>query len=140
MNVVERATEAGADILLKVEGLTKRFHGRGGRTVHAVEDVSFDVPRGATVGVVGESGSGKTTAGRSILRLTEPTSGKAFFDGVDLFSLSEKEVRAYRRRIQIIFQDPFSSLNPRMRVDAIVNEALSACGYPRAKRRERLLA
>ncbi|WEX12007.1 ABC transporter ATP-binding protein [Chelativorans sp. AA-79] len=136
---MDRMIGADAGILLRVEGLTKRFSGRGGRTVHAVEDVSFDVPRGATVGLVGESGSGKTTAGRSLLRLTEPTSGSAVFDGVDLFSLSEKEMRAYRRRIQIIFQDPFSSLNPRMRVDAIIDEALSACNYPRgAKRRERI--
>ncbi|WP_295807040.1 ABC transporter ATP-binding protein [uncultured Nitratireductor sp.] len=125
--------------LVAVEGLTKRFVGRGGRTVHAVEDVSFSIRRGTTVGLVGESGSGKTTAGRAILRLIEPTSGKAVFDGVDLCSLSERALRAYRQRLQIIFQDPFSSLNPRMRIDAIIGEALDARGFPRGvKRRERV--
>ncbi|EKF20009.1 ABC transporter ATP-binding protein [Nitratireductor pacificus] len=125
--------------LLRIEGLTKRFTGRGGRTVHAVEDVSFAIRRGTTIGLVGESGSGKTTAGRAILRLIEPTAGKAVFDGVDLFALPERELRAYRQRLQIIFQDPFSSLNPRMRIDAIIGEALDARGFPRgAKRRERV--
>ncbi|MEQ1937431.1 ABC transporter ATP-binding protein [Mesorhizobium sp. CN5-321] len=125
--------------LLSVQGLTKHFPARNGRIVHAVEDVSFEVRRGSTVGLVGESGSGKTTAGRAILRLIEPTSGKALFDGVDLFSLSAKEMRAYRRKLQIVFQDPFSSLNPRLKVSAILSEALDACGFPRGKaRRERI--
>jgi oligopeptide/dipeptide ABC transporter ATP-binding protein len=121
--------------LLEVEGLVKRFPARGGRTVHAVEDVSFSVKRGTTVGLVGESGSGKTTAGRALLRLIEPTGGRAIFDGIDIFTLSDREMRAYRRRMQIIFQDPFSSLNPRMRIEAILGEALDACGYPRGVRR-----
>ena len=125
--------------LLSVQGLTKHFPARNGRIVHAVEDVSFEVRRGSTVGLVGESGSGKTTAGRAILRLIEPTSGKALFDGVDLFSLSAKEMRAYRRKLQIVFQDPFSSLNPRLKIAAILSEALDACGFPRGKaRRERI--
>ncbi len=125
--------------LLVVEGLTKHFPARNGRIVHAVEDVSFEVRRGSTVGLVGESGSGKTTAGRAVLRLIEPTSGKALFDGVDLFSLSAAEMRAYRRKLQIVFQDPFSSLNPRLRVSAILGEALDACGFARGKaRRERI--
>ncbi|GLQ56458.1 ABC transporter ATP-binding protein [Devosia nitrariae] len=125
--------------LLDVRGLTKTFVGRNGRTVHAVSDVSFSVRRGTTVGLVGESGSGKTTAGRSVLRLIEPSGGKAVFDGVDLFSLSEREMKAYRKRLQIIFQDPFSSLNPRMRIDAILSEALDAADFARgAARRERI--
>jgi len=140
--VIETSTakpQNGEAPLVAVEGLTKRFVGRGGRTVHAVEDVSFSIRRGTTVGLVGESGSGKTTAGRAILRLIEPTSGKAVFDGVDLCSLSERALRAYRQRLQIIFQDPFSSLNPRMRIDAIIGEALDARGFPRGvKRRERV--
>lgn len=121
--------------LLSVRNLTKHFPARNGRIVHALEDVSFDVPRGATVGLVGESGSGKTTAGRSVLRLIEPTSGKAMFDGVDLFALSQRDMLAYRRRLQIVFQDPFSSLNPRLRIAAILGEALDTCGYPRGKAR-----
>ncbi|MCR4266128.1 ABC transporter ATP-binding protein [Nitratireductor sp. ZSWI3] len=125
--------------LLSIEGLTKRFTGRGGRTVYAVEDVSFAIRRGTTVGLVGESGSGKTTAGRAILRLIEPTAGRAVFEGTDLFSLPERQMRAWRQRLQIIFQDPFSSLNPRMRIDAIISEALDARGFPRGeKRRERI--
>ena len=126
--------------LLSVQNLTKHFPARNGRIVHALEDVSFDVRRGATVGLVGESGSGKTTAGRSVLRLIEPTSGKAIFDGVDLFSLSQREMLAYRRRLQIVFQDPFSSLNPRLRIAAILGEALDTCGYPRGKARAERVA
>ncbi|WP_196258875.1 oligopeptide/dipeptide ABC transporter ATP-binding protein [Pelagibacterium limicola] len=122
--------------LLQVEGLIKRFPARGGKTVHAVEDVNFSVKRGTTVGLVGESGSGKTTAGRTLLRLIEPTGGRAIFDGTDIFALPDKEMRAYRRRMQIIFQDPFSSLNPRMRIEAILGEALDACGYPRGSKRK----
>ncbi|MBP0580560.1 ABC transporter ATP-binding protein [Labrys sp. LIt4] len=126
--------------LLSVQNLTKHFPARNGRIVHAVEDVSFDVRRGATVGLVGESGSGKTTAGRSVLRLVEPTSGKAIFDGVDLFGLGAREMLAYRRRLQIVFQDPFSSLNPRMRISAIIGEALDTCGYPRGRARAERVA
>ncbi|PWK61948.1 ABC transporter ATP-binding protein [Aminobacter sp. AP02] len=126
--------------LLSVQGLTKHFPARNGRIVHAVEDVSFDVKRGSTVGLVGESGSGKTTAGRSVLRLVEPTGGKAMFDGVDLFALSPREMRAYRQRLQIVFQDPFSSLNPRMRISAIISEALDARGFPRGEARTERIA
>ncbi|RWM07072.1 ABC transporter ATP-binding protein [Mesorhizobium sp.] len=128
-------TSAQARPLLSVQGLTKHFPARGGRIVHAVEDVSFDIRRGSTVGLVGESGSGKTTAGRALLRLVEPTGGKALFDGVDLFSLSQREMRGYRQKLQIVFQDPFSSLNPRMRIGGIIGEALDAAGYARGKRR-----
>jgi len=132
--------EAEAPVLLSVQGLQKHFPGRNGKVVRAVEDVSFDIRRGTTVGLVGESGSGKTTAGRSILRLTEPSGGKAMFDGVDLFALGDKQMNAYRQRLQIIFQDPFSSLNPRLRVDAIIGEALNARGYPRGRQRQERVA
>jgi len=127
------------NILLSVEGLSKQFAVRKG-VVAAVSDVSFDVPRGSIVGLVGESGSGKTTIGRCLLRLVEPSAGRAMFDGTDLFALPPRELRAWRRRMQMIFQDPFASLNPRMRVDAIIGEALDAHGLARgaAARRDRI--
>ncbi|CAE6857777.1 Oligopeptide transport ATP-binding protein OppF [Paraburkholderia nemoris] len=125
-------------LLLKVEGLSKTFETRSG-LVKAVDNVSFDVPRGKIVGLVGESGSGKTTIGRSLLRLVEPSAGHALFEGVDLFSLSESALRPYRRRLQIVFQDPYSSLNPRLRIDQIIGEALDTHGLARgAARAERI--
>ncbi|TKT76362.1 ATP-binding cassette domain-containing protein [Aquamicrobium sp. LC103] len=124
-----------SEVLLAVRGLEKRFSTKSG-PVKAVDGVSFEVRRGEILGIVGESGSGKTTAGRAILRLVEPTSGEAIFDGVDLFGLSEKEMRAYRRRMQIIFQDPYSSLNPRMRVGEIIGEAIDTHGLARGKERK----
>ena len=117
--------------LLSVRNLTKHFPIRRGilrRTagaVRAVDGVSFDVAAGETLAVVGESGCGKTTTGRSILRLIEPTGGSVHFDGVDVLSLDRGALRALRRQMQIIFQDPFSSLNPRMSVGAIVREGLT---------------
>jgi oligopeptide transport system ATP-binding protein len=92
--------------------------------VRAVDDVSFTVEEGETFGLVGESGSGKTTTGRCILRLTEPTSGKVRFKGEDVLAFSPSRLRAARREMQIVFQDPYSSLNPRMRVGTIVEEPL----------------
>jgi peptide/nickel transport system ATP-binding protein len=113
---------SGNDILLSVRNLTKHFPGRGG-AVKAVDGVSFDVKRGTIVGLVGESGSGKTTVGRCILRLIEPSAGEVVFDQVDLRTLSDREMRRYRRRLQIVFQDPYSSLNPRLRVEDIIGDA-----------------
>ena len=120
---------ANADgALLTVRNLKKFFPIKGGvfgRTVanvHAVDDVTFSVRRGETLGLVGESGCGKSTLGRTILRLYEPTAGTVEFDGSNLQSLSTSELRAKRRDMQIIFQDPFSSLNPRMTVGAILAE------------------
>jgi peptide/nickel transport system ATP-binding protein len=110
--------------LLAVEGLRKHFPAARGGLVKALEDVSFAVPRGRIVGLVGESGSGKTTAGRCVLRLIEPTAGRVRFDGIDLAGLDRRQMLALRRRMQIVFQDPFSSLNPRMTVRAILGEAL----------------
>jgi peptide/nickel transport system ATP-binding protein len=134
------------DALLTVEDLRTHFpvgRGWGGprAVVKAVDGVSFAVPRRRIVGLVGESGSGKTTVGRSILRLVEPTGGRVVFDGIDVTALGAGPLRALRRRMQIIFQDPFSSLNPRLRVEDIVGEALTAQGaMPRAERRDRTAA
>src|SRR4051794_40764621 len=117
--------------LLEVRDLTKHFparkgfFGRSASPVRAVEKVSFEVNQGETLGVVGESGCGKTTTGRCILRLIEPTSGEVRFQGTDVLSLGGRDMRRMRRQMQIIFQDPFSSLNPRMTIGATVREGLT---------------
>jgi oligopeptide/dipeptide ABC transporter ATP-binding protein len=118
-----------ADPLLRVEGLEKHFAlGRALRgqapTLRAVAGISFDVARGETLGIVGESGCGKSTAARCILRLHEPTGGRVWFDGVDVAKLDGAALRRLRRRMQIVFQDPYASLDPRMSVRAIVEEPL----------------
>jgi oligopeptide/dipeptide ABC transporter ATP-binding protein len=121
----------GATPLVSVRNLKKSFPIKKGvfarqvGSVQAVSDVSFDVARGETLGVVGESGCGKTTTGRTILRLIEPTSGEIRFEGRDVNSMGTSELRALRREMQIIFQDPVSSLNPRMTVGAIIREGLT---------------
>jgi len=118
------------EILLRVDNLVKHFPIYEGvirrqvGAVHAVDGVSFDIHQGETLGLVGESGCGKSTAGRTILRLYKPTDGHVYYDGTDLASLSEREMRAMRRKLQIIFQDPYASLNPRMTVADIVGEPL----------------
>lgn len=115
------------DTILKITGLTKHFKptlfGRG-PVVPALEDVSFEVPRGKVVGLVGESGSGKTTIGRTVLRLVEPTRGEVLFNGDDLTTFSKREIRRKRAQMQYIFQDPFASLSPRMTVGQILTEGL----------------
>ncbi len=115
--------------LLEVRDLVKRFDTggllRGARaTVHAVNGVSFDLAPGETLGLVGESGSGKSTVGRVILRLTDASEGNVRFGGVDVFGLSGRELRSIRRRMQIVFQDPYSSLDPRMKAGSAVAEGL----------------
>jgi oligopeptide transport system ATP-binding protein len=119
------------DILLQVNNLVKHFpviegsfFRRQTGVVHAVDGVSFDLRRGETLGLVGESGCGKSTTGRTILQLYKPTSGSVLFDGVDLVKLNEGELRKYRRKMQMIFQDPYASLNPRMTVGEIVADPL----------------
>ncbi len=116
--------------LLQVRDLVKRFPVRSGllrrisAQVHAVDGVSFDLAAGQTLGVVGESGCGKSTMGRCLLRLIEPTAGQVVFDGTDVTAADGASLRALSRQLQIIFQDPFASLNPRMTVGAIVGEGL----------------
>jgi peptide/nickel transport system ATP-binding protein/oligopeptide transport system ATP-binding protein len=130
--------------LLEVRHLTKDFMRRKGlfradSAVRAVADVSFDVEEGETFGLVGESGSGKTTTGRCVLRLIEPTSGEVRFRGENVLSFSSARMREARREMQIVFQDPYSSLNPRMRVGAIVEEPLVIHGVgTKGERRARV--
>jgi len=110
--------------LVQVNDLRKFFNLGKGNILKAVNDISFEIGRGETVGVVGESGCGKSTAGRTILRLYEPTSGGVTFDGKDIYKLRGSELKALRRNMQMIFQDPYASLNPRMTVGDIIGEAL----------------
>ncbi len=115
--------------LLAVRDLVKQYRSGGwlagpSRTVHAVNGVSFEVAPGETLALVGESGCGKTSVGRTVLRLQDPTSGQVLFEGEDLFALDRRTLRALRRRMQIIFQDPYSSLDPRMTIGRSVGEGL----------------
>ncbi|MEP6920573.1 MAG: dipeptide ABC transporter ATP-binding protein [bacterium] len=111
--------------LVEVRGLVKHFPVEGSDdVVRAVDGVTFEIMRGETLGLVGESGCGKSTVGRCLLRLIEPTAGKVTFDGRDVLSLGKSELRALRREMQIVFQDPYASLNPRMKVGDIVGEPL----------------
>ena len=133
------------DTILEVRNLKKYFPITAGfilqrrvADIKAVDDVSFFVKRGETLGLVGESGSGKTTVGRSILQLEKPTAGEVVFEGTDITRVGRDQLRTIRRRMQIIFQDPYSSLNPRMKVLDIVGEALTIHRLVKNKREYRL--
>ncbi|MEA3396370.1 MAG: ABC transporter ATP-binding protein [Chloroflexota bacterium] len=133
------------EVMLQVKNLKKYFPIRRGvfqrhvGDVKAVDDVSFDIYKGETLGLVGESGSGKTTVGRTVLRLYEPTDGQVIFDNTDLSGFKGDELRRMRRRMQMIFQDPYASLNPRMSVLGIVGEPLEVFHIAdREKRKERV--
>ena len=123
---------AGAPALLSVRGLEVHYPGRasllgrGGAPVRAVDGVDLDVARGTTLGLVGESGCGKSTLGRAVLRLTEPTAGRVVFDGTDVTALGAKPLRLLRRRMQMVFQDPMASLDPRQSVQSLLTEPLVA--------------
>jgi peptide/nickel transport system ATP-binding protein len=119
--------------LLRAERLVKHF-----KAVRAVDDISFELYPGETLALVGESGCGKSTVGRLALRLIEPTSGQVWFDGRDLLGLAEREVRSLRREMQVIFQDPYGSLNPRMTVGDMLAEPLALHGLAKGRERERV--
>lgn len=136
------------ETLLEVKDLKTWFPVYGGvlkkhvDDIRAVDGISFTVGRGQTVGLVGESGSGKTTVGRTLMKLVPATSGEAYFDGKEILGMKEKAFRAYRRRMQIIFQDPFASLNPRMTIAQIIGEALQIHfpGRSRSEHQDRIAA
>ena len=128
--------------MVRVENLVKHFPLRGGlfsgarAVIRAVDNISFTVRSGETLGLVGESGSGKSTTGRLLLRLLEPTSGKAYFDDRNIFALRGDDLRTLRSQMQIVFQDPYGSLNPRMTVGRILLEGLEPRGFPSRRDRE----
>lgn len=129
--VIEK--EIKREPVLKVEGLKKYFYpkkslGEQKKVVKAVEDVSFELYEGETLGIVGESGCGKSTTGRTLLRLIEPTEGKVYLEGKDILTFNKRELRDARKNIQMVFQDPYSSLNPRLRIGNILEESLKIHG------------
>jgi oligopeptide/dipeptide ABC transporter ATP-binding protein len=141
------APRAESAPLVEVEHLVKHFPTRGGwgarkkpEVVRAVDDVSFTIRRGETLGLVGESGSGKTTVGRALLRLIEPTSGRVRFDGTELGALSPEALRRLRPRMQIIFQDPYASLNPRLTIGEAIAEPIRVHGIAKGPEIERSVA
>ncbi|MBL7502684.1 ATP-binding cassette domain-containing protein [Frankia sp. CNm7] len=131
----------GDDVLLRAERVVVEYPMRGSRQrVRAVSDVSLDIGRGETLGLVGESGCGKSTIGRAILQLPRPNAGSVHYDGVELTALSGRRLRAYRRDIQMVFQDPLSSLNPRQQIGEILADPLRVWKHGTPAERERLVA
>ena len=126
-----------SSVLLRVENLTKFFPVSGGKTVRAVDDVSFTITQGKTLGLVGESGCGKSSCARTVIRIYEPTAGRIILDGTDITDLSQKQLLPHRRKMQMIFQDPYASLNARMTVQDIVAEPLRAHHICKSRAEER---
>lgn len=146
--VVKKEEKQAAVPIVEVRNVKKYFPVKGGifnrkqNVVKAVDGISFSIKRGETFGIVGESGSGKSTLGQTILRLTEPTAGNVYYEGEDISHLSQQDMRTYRRHMQMVFQDPFSSLNPRMRVGELIEEPMVVHQYANAadrRNRVRLL-
>src|SRR5947208_8976490 len=134
------ATTPAEDVLVEVKNVKMYFPIRSGIVfdrvvghVHAVDDISFYVKRGETLGLVGESGCGKSTTGRAVLQIYKPTSGSVLYNGVDVTKAKGSQLRLYRRNMQMIFQDPFASLDPRMTVGGIVAEPLEIHHLARGK-------
>jgi oligopeptide/dipeptide ABC transporter ATP-binding protein len=141
---VSAAGNGGDDVLLRAEGVVKhfavgrrRFVPRGGAVVQAVDGVSLEVRRGETLGLVGETGCGKSTLGRCLTRLYDLTAGRVEFDGHDISGLSRRQMRPYRRRLQLIFQDPYGSLNPRRRIGSIIGDPFAIHGVAEGRERMR---
>ena len=126
-----------SSVLLEVRNLTKHFPMSGGKVVHAVDDVSFSIREGKTLGLVGESGCGKSSCARTVIRIYDPTSGSIILDGEDITRLSQKQLLPHRRKMQMIFQDPYASLNARMTVQDIIAEPLRAHHICKSKAEER---
>ena len=129
-------SEADSSVILRVDHLTKHFPVSGGKVVHAVDDVSFSITEGKTLGLVGESGCGKSSCARTVIRIYDPTSGQIILDGTDITTLSQKQLMPHRRKMQMIFQDPYASLNARMTVQDIVAEPLRAHKICKSKAEE----
>ena len=145
INETDAATTDGGDLILEIDGLTKHFEvggglfGRNKQVIRAVENVTFSVRRGETFGLVGESGCGKTTLGQTIIRLYEPTAGNIVFNGNDISTMGANELRRHRRLMQMIFQDPSASLDPRMTVGSIIAEPLNIYGVgSKSERQDRV--
>lgn len=142
VSIESQTINENSDVLLKVDNIKMHFPVRGGffggvqGHVKAVDGVSFDILKGETLGLVGESGCGKSTTGRVLLRLLEATSGSVTFEGQDIFSLDNNDVRKLRRDMQLIFQDPYSSLNPRLSVGETISRVLKIHGMSSAAERE----
>jgi peptide/nickel transport system ATP-binding protein len=137
MTTTAVAPQREHEALLRIENLVVEYHLRG-KVVHAVSDVSLEIFAGETLGLVGESGCGKSTLGRAVLQLIRPTSGRVWFEGNDLTRMAGEPLRLVRRRLQLIFQDPIASLNPRRRIGDIVAEPLVITGVARPERQRRV--